>query len=78
MAIKNKKQLAKEVSELIGFQGELDDSKIPKQFLLDVKRAVNDTALNQIKEDIRTLLKLGMRIPMSMEEINDAIIRINK
>lgn len=77
MAIKNKKQLVKEITELIGFEGEIDDSKIPKQFLLDVKRAVGESVLNQIKGDIRTILKITMQIPMSDEEINDEIIRIS-
>ena len=72
--LKNKKQLAEEICSFVGYDGEIDTNKVTVKFLLLLHEALHQGALlREVKEDLRLLKAVAFKIPLTQEEVANAV-----
>lgn len=72
--IQTKSEILKEICNMVGHDDFVEAERVRVKFLLDVRDAlVKGQQISELRNDIKTVLKLQLEMPMSKEEVKDAI-----
>lgn len=72
--IQTKSEILREICDLVGHTDTVEADRLRVKFLLDIRDAIlKGIQVAELRQDIKTVLKLQLEMPMSKEEVKDAI-----